>query len=226
MENFTTEAKNEVRRFLAEGRRITAVAYLCNTFNLTAEQAEQLVQIVERDKPEQRQVETLPHVEYEVPSAPAIDIHKEPEPNSQTVKSEGGCVKVVFKILAYIFLAVTIFSLAIAAIIYFMQEDTVSNGEKVTGIVTGFHTNDTGGSAPIVEYDWHGAKRTYNSTLFSTPPSFAVDEKVDIYINKENPEDALIDDFSERWLVITVFASIAAFFALFFLAFLFVSRKF
>lgn len=274
LEHFTTEAKNEVRRFLAEGRRITAIAYLCNTFNLTAEQAEQLVQIVERDLPEQpqtetiSQAETLPRVEYEVPSAPSNqvstrlksevieliqtkkklqaiklvrqelnlslkdaaiivdDIHKEVDPNFQPLKLDGGCVRVVFKVIAYIFLAVTIFSLAIGAIIYFMQEDTVSNGEKVSGVVTGFTSNDTGGSAPIVEYNWHGEKREYKSTLFSTPPSFAVNEKVELYINKENPDDALIDSFSERWLVITVFAGIAAFFALFALALLFVSRKF
>jgi hypothetical protein len=153
-------------------------------------------------------------------------VHKDLEPNFHPVILSDGCVSKILRIIGFVFLAVAFLCFCIAGIVYSIQCDTVEKGEKVTGTVTGFKYADDGGAAPTIEYEFDGQHKVFQSHIFSTPPSFAADDKVILYINKEKPDHIVVESFSERWLGIIVFAAAGMFFAILMIIFLFVSRKF
>jgi ribosomal protein L7/L12 len=189
--------KSEIIEKIRSGKKIEAIRDVKNMMKVSLKEA---VQIVD-------------------------DIHYSFEPNFKPVRLGDGCAAKVLRVVAFLFLAVALFCFGTALIVYSVQSDTIRNGAKVSGRVTGFQYSGDGGAAPTIEYDLRGAHKTFQSQLFSTPPSFAVNEEVVLYINEEKPDEIVVDVFSERWLGIVVFAAAGAFFVILMIIFLFVSRK-
>ncbi|MFZ6010919.1 MAG: DUF3592 domain-containing protein, partial [Bacteroidota bacterium] len=77
-----------------------------------------------------------------------------------------------------------------------------------------------------ITFQWRGEERVYHSKVYSSPPDYQIGEELTIFVNQENPEEVIIDSFTDRWLIVTVIGCVGAFFILTMVLFLFVSRKF
>jgi hypothetical protein len=69
---------------------------------------------------------------------------------------------------------------AISGILYYNQLDQIDNSVLVKGVVTGFSLSDDSGTAPVIAYNWDGDTLYFHSQTFSTPPSYAMSEQVDV----------------------------------------------
>ena len=90
---------------------------------------------------------------------------------------------------------------------------------RTIGIVTGARS-DYGIYVPLlkkiqVDPDLHlqaalevdGSPYQYISSIYSNPPTFELNETVEIYVNKDDPNDVIINSFVNKWLIVTIFAS-------------------
>ena len=56
--------------------------------------------------------------------------------------------------------------------------------------------------SPNVSFkDRQGVEHIYNSSNASDPPAYDIGEKVEIYYNSNDPEDAFINSFLEKWVI-------------------------
>ncbi len=56
--------------------------------------------------------------------------------------------------------------------------------------------------SPIVSFeDQNGITHTYNSGHASDPPAYEIGEKVELYYNSTDPEDAFLNSFFEKWAI-------------------------
>lgn len=91
--------------------------------------------------------------------------------------------------------------------VYWYTDRTSSMDEYVLaqGMVTAMkEQEDSEGSgyvyAPIVIYKaGDGMEYTYHSGHFSYPPAYDKGDKIEIYYNRTDPEDAFINSFMEKW---------------------------
>jgi hypothetical protein len=63
-------------------------------------------------------------------------------------------------------------------------------------------SNGTSASAPVVEFEWRGEKRSYQPNYYSSPPNYEVGQQVALFVNRDDPEDVTIDSFTDRWALI------------------------
>lgn len=154
------------------------------------------------------------------------EVHQEIDPTQKFTKVGGGCLSGTFTLFLLIFGFIGVSLLGIAGLIYYFQAEEIANSELMKGRVTSFHfSGDSRGSAPVISYQWGGSERFYKSNTFSTPPAYELNEEVDLYVNRNNPKEVVVDTFTDRWLVITIIGGIGFFFTVFTLALVFVSRK-
>lgn len=71
-----------------------------------------------------------------------------------------------------------------------------------------------GGRSPTAEYEVNNVKHRVTARLSTSPPPFNVGDKCQVVYKADNPADAQIDTFVERWLFVTIFGGIGAVFAL------------
>jgi hypothetical protein len=95
----------------------------------------------------------------------------------------------------------------------------------VQGQVVDFRYSSKGGSAPVISYRWNNKKHYYYSTTFSTPPAYDQNEIVEVYVNKSNPDEAIVNTFSDRWFLVFIFGIIGFVFTAFTIGFFFIGSK-
>jgi hypothetical protein len=120
----------------------------------------------------------------------------------RSLPSMKGCfIGKLFKIISVIFFGF---------MSYFFIDDyqLVADSHQATATVI------SNPNKPIMEYEVDGSKYTYESDVSSTPPSYHIGEEVDIYVNATDPQEVLIDTFTDRWLVMTVLGSMGLVFFL------------
>lgn len=123
----------------------------------------------------------------------------------------GGCAQMIAKGAGVFLIVVSIMFLAAGGIIYFLQHQSVSRSDRIGGVVTDLKYIDTGGAAPVVEFQWRGNKRSFESTYYVSPPEYTVGQNVFLFVNREDPEDILLDTFSDRFALITGLGVIGGF---------------
>ena len=80
---------------------------------------------------------------------------------------------------------------------YVLTHGTVIDFEKSTDPEGGGYSY-----SPIVSFeDRNGIEHIYNSNNASDPPAYEVGEKVELYYNSTDPEDAFINSFIEKWVI-------------------------
>lgn len=80
---------------------------------------------------------------------------------------------------------------------YVLTTGTVVDMEKSTD-----HENGGYVYSPIVSFeDQNGIEHIYNSGHASDPPSYEIGEKVELYYNSTEPEDAFLNSFIEKWVI-------------------------
>jgi hypothetical protein len=128
------------------------------------------------------------------------------------------------RIFYYAFGGVGVLLLTIAAIIFYFNQKALNQYTKVEGVVI---RNQYNGSMarPIIDYTWEGKPFTYAGNTYTNPPAFERGEKVELYVNPNDPEEVWINSFVERWLAMTIVGSIGLFFLGFLWLFHYVSNK-
>lgn len=197
----TEETKRAVLQRIAIGRRDDAVAYLMSAYKISNPEAQQLVSAIEAEYPQAAQI-------------------------GQRVQSGfGGCVGIVFRVISAIF---GFFAVALgfaSGLLYFMDQSYIGEATMVTGVVTAFRTNETGGQAPIIEYLWDGELVYVESSTYSQPTPYVQGQELTIFVNPDKPGEVLIDSFDDRWLLIVILGSVAAFFLLITLVFFRIGKR-
>ncbi|WP_284123698.1 DUF3592 domain-containing protein [Parerythrobacter aestuarii] len=89
------------------------------------------------------------------------------------------------------------------------SQSMVNDGVQTEGKVIDleYRPSDDGGGtyAPVVEFhDRDGNRQVYYSAASSNPPSHSRGDVVTIYYMPDTPERAMIDSFSDRWMVILI----------------------
>jgi hypothetical protein len=139
-----------------------------------------------------------------------VDLTIGPNEYAQTISSKPA--KNVEKIVASVFLVTGILMLFIAVFIFMKNEEFISRG------ITGRAVVISNPAKPVFEYEYQGVTHQYQTNTESNPPSYAIGEEVDIFIDPDNPDNILVDTFLDRWLAILIVGSLGA---VFFLAGLF-----
>jgi ribosomal protein L7/L12 len=158
----------------------------------------------------------------------ALDVVEEIErgvnPNYRSVKVNSRVG--VFQIVGLIFGFVGALFVAVAGIVYYNQSKTLENSEKTMGTVVDFRIQGSGSSAPVIAYKWKNHEKLYYSNTYSTPAAYDMSEQVELFVNRDDPGDVVVDTFSDRWILIVIFGGLGSFFVLFSALLLFVGRKF
>lgn len=110
--------------------------------------------------------------------------------------------------LGKLFQMISLIFLGLASYFFIDDYQMVIDGIQVTAVVV------SNPSKPIMEYEVAGELYTYEATVSSTPPSYYVGEEVNIYVNPDNPNQILIDTFTDRWLVVVILGSMGLIFFL------------
>jgi hypothetical protein len=78
---------------------------------------------------------------------------------------------------------------------------------------------------PVISYNWEGRELTYAGNAYTNPPAFERGERVELYVNPNEPEDVWVNSFSERWLAMTIVGGIGVVFLGFLALFHYVSER-
>ncbi|WAS93182.1 DUF3592 domain-containing protein [Nannocystis punicea] len=83
-----------------------------------------------------------------------------------------------------------------------------ADARRTEGEVVHLRRNNKGSGAPDVAYTDHlGRDHLYRSNIFSTP-SYRIGERVTVAFDPDEPEDAVIDSPTNRWLLPGIFGGI------------------
>ena len=109
------------------------------------------------------------------------------------------------KTAAFIVFGVGVFMWGLAVFFYVEKDAQLTNSYLATGIVVDYIFNE--GAAPVISYEIDGIPYQFTSSIYSSPPAFELNETVEIYVNKDDPSDIIINSFVNKWLIVTIFAS-------------------
>jgi len=181
--------KQEISDLLAREGKIAAIKYLRNRFDIRLLAAKRLLD--EWDRPG------------------SLDRYLLPQPVDHTLElprdSRSGKGNWWGLVVASVFLMVGAGFLAGSYLVWSSQQELVRHGAKVDGSVVGLYSNGSG-MAPVFEYEWDGEILRSRSQISSRPASYQIGESVEIFVNPTNPEQALVNDFLHRWLLVMIFA--------------------
>lgn len=114
-----------------------------------------------------------------------------------------------FSILGFVFLLVGFLLFAFVGAYLTNDYDKVLNGEQATGVVLQARDNQK----PIIEFRTaRGERIRIEGKISSSPSPYEVGERVRVFYFADEPADALIDTFIERWFVALLFGGFATVF--------------
>jgi hypothetical protein len=152
------------------------------------------------------------------------EVQKKIDPNYKPQDSSKGCGGCGNKLFGIFFGILSAGLSGLALLIFWAQSEQIKASDVVTGTVTSF-VEDEGSTAPVISYQWKGKELVYTSNLYSTPSAYDLNETVTLYVKRENPQEVIIDSFTDRWLAVTILSGMGGFFLLLTLAFLYTGKK-
>jgi hypothetical protein len=109
------------------------------------------------------------------------------------------------KMAAYVIMGIGFLMWGLAVFFFMKKQQQLDNSYLASGVVVDFVINE--GFAPVISYEIEGAPYQYISSIYSTPPAFDLNETVKIYVDKNDPNNIIINSFVNKWLMVTIFAS-------------------
>lgn len=187
MNNVSEKARKEVEERIAQHGKIAAIKYLRSMYGMDLQTAKQAVELVAKDMD---------------PSAFATQ--KKPA-----------------KAAAVVPLVFSVFGVGMLVICFFvhqsnqrMIEEGVLSEGRVIKLISSSSQNKGNQKAPVVEYTWEGQTFEYRSNTYSSPPAYSIGERVELYVSPEDPNKILINDFSNRWMLIAILGTLGLVFSL------------
>ncbi len=234
--SLTNEAKVEVQRLLQNGQKIKAIKYICDTFGVSLTDGKALVETIQDEMQENATARGIDHelkeevlkLIKEQSKIEAIKFVKEwldvslseahrivtdiEEENSPTARLTSTVIsdRKPFLLFVRIFGGIGILLVGIALTITYFKQKSISNSDLVVGKVIDLVGSGT--VAPVVKFNYLGAERTYQSSVYSSPPAYDIGEEVELFVNREDIDDILINSFIDRWLAATIVGGIGLFF--------------
>lgn len=141
-------------------------------------------------------------------------------------KQEKMSNSIVTKIACIIFTVIGIALLWFAKYNYQTTAEFQQNSVVVKGSVIYLSESHSKGRAlykPVVEYAYNNQTFQIKGSVASRPPAYEVGENVDILLKIDNPQEAMIDSFFEKWFLVVVFAALGIIFTFFSMFMLFLS---
>lgn len=124
----------------------------------------------------------------------------------------------VVSIIKYVFSLVGLTMLAGAFYAYKSTKTFLETATRTEGTVIELVRTRSDGSdmyKPVVHFVSQGGKTIeFTSSTSSSPPSYSVDEKVEVFYDPAKPEHAEINSFFELWGVSAIFGGLGAIFFL------------
>jgi len=198
-DQLSPDEKMQVENFIRSNQKIHAVRYIKTAKRISLKKALGLVEAVQ----------------------------KEIDPDFVPGRIGGGCLSGGMQVMAIFLFFGSLMMLGGAALNHYLNTENLKNSQPVTGTVIAMEPYADGGEsvAPVIAYTWQDKEMTYHSKTFSYPPAYHTGEKVEIFVNTQNPEDVFINSFADRWLVITILGSIGGFMLLLAVVLWIFSRK-
>jgi hypothetical protein len=109
------------------------------------------------------------------------------------------------KTAAFVVMGVGFLMWGLALYFYVDKDSQLANSNLSTGVVVDYIVGE--GLAPVIAYEIEGTQYRYTSNIYSTPPPYELNETVEIYISNDDPNSVIINSFSNKWLIVTIFAS-------------------
>jgi len=106
--------------------------------------------------------------------------------------------RVVLKTLAALLMFGALFCLAGASLLYQFQSQSIRNSDHLQGKVTALQYRDAEAAAPVIDYEWKGEARTYESSEYESPPAYHAGQTVWLYVDR-NDGNVIIDRGRDRW---------------------------
>src|SRR5689334_2434487 len=94
--------------------------------------------------------------------------------------------------LAFGGVSVTLF--AVAAILFYFDQRASNQYSRVEGFVLRNQFRD-GMARPVISYSWQGKDMTYADNTYTNPPAFERGEKVELFVNPNDPGDVWVNSF-------------------------------
>ena len=89
-----------------------------------------------------------------------------------------------------------------------------SSAHETEGTVIRMVATGNRGSSPVVRYEVDGKSFELQSSVSSSPPRYAVGDKVTVLYHADEPHKGTIRSFMDQWLFPTIFTGIGSLFVL------------
>lgn len=97
--------------------------------------------------------------------------------------------------------------LSVAIYIFISNQKFLGTAVPVVGVVV------SNPHQPVIDYEYEGTMHSYYSTVSSDPPSYNMGEEVQIFVNPANPDDVMVNTFTERWFLIALLGGMGLMFS-------------
>ena len=137
------------------------------------------------------------------------------------MKKDGSQLPRVFYIA---FGGVSILLLSISALLFYFDQRAANQFIKIEGTVIRNQFKD-GMARPVISYSWEGKDLTYADNTYTNPPAFERGEKVELFVNPNDPSDVWVNSFISRYLAMIIVGGIGLVFLGFLTLFHFVFKS-
>jgi len=123
-------------------------------------------------------------------------------------RAENTGAKGASKIFAYLFVLGGIGLWGFTGYLFFTRVSELSSAVLVPAEVVSIIIEDA--SYPLLAYEIEGKTYRNKGRIGSIPSEYRVGDKVEVYIINEDPDNIMINNYSYKWLPITIFAIMAS----------------
>ena len=195
--NLTPEQKKRIFQMLAKGEKSRVVQYLRHTFRVSPEEAVKLMEKLEVEAKDSTLLEKL-----------------------RALKAKQHSGVNVPRLAGLLFIGIGLIMLISVAYIVMDNNKLSKRAIVTTGVVLSYSTyfsndEESSGSTmytPTFEYSFNGKKYTKQSDLSSSSRVFEIGDEVEILVDPDEPQNALINSFWERWFMAVVLGGMSTMF--------------
>lgn len=109
------------------------------------------------------------------------------------------------RIVLFVFGGLGTFFLLIATYAWWLDYRITHDSIVVTGEVIDLDYSGGSGAAPVVAYTWKGKLKTCFGSTYSNPPAVEIGEQVEVLVNRNRPEEVVVNLITERFIFMGVF---------------------
>ncbi len=94
------------------------------------------------------------------------------------------------------------------------QKDTILVKGRVVDLSLSYGSKGSKLYTPVVDFELNNQTYTIRGSVASSPPDFEVGEEVELFLKPNQPQEAKINSFVEKWLMATILGSMGIIFTL------------